>query len=296
MRPFSTACVSRSCCCCLLWLATGGIECALLVGALYACVPRYRYYCCCTWVLCVGDSRQSALYTKALIHHILGPVRYGFEPQLEFPEREPQKILWFWIIWGQKPERNANFSPDSRNIFILEMTKRLPKLPNIKLNHRKKQNKHPPKKNRIIDRNIYATSSRPSISTAFNAHNTCENENKYKENLVLSLLATRYSKASYPPFALPLPTRLRFEHGHAFRPLCIKEVRWSGRCGMGTPFELVRHLADWGSTFARFGVALLPVRECKDRWGIHINIRQFLLAPIAHTAVLALELCAYWYV
>ena len=62
---------------------------------------------------------------------------------------------------------------------------------------------------------------------------------------------------------------------------------------MGTPFERVRHLADRGSTFARFGVALLPVRECKDRGASYkfINIQHFLLAvqkntrsEILHTA------------
>ena len=84
--------------------------------------------------------------------------------------------------------------------------------------------------------------------------------------------------AAYPPFVLPLPTRLRFKHGHALRPLCTREVRWSGRCGMGTPFEPVRNHANWGFNFVRFGVALLPVRECKDRWGIDINIQQILLA------------------
>ena len=45
----------------------------------------------------VGNSHQSALQTKTLIHHILGPVHSGFEPELEFPEREPQKILWLYI-------------------------------------------------------------------------------------------------------------------------------------------------------------------------------------------------------
>ena len=54
------------------------------------------------------------------------------------------------------------------------------------------------------------------------------------------------------------------------------------------------------STFARLGVALLPVRECQDRWVININIQEFLVAvqknsrsEILLTAVLALELCTY---
>ena len=69
---------------------------------------------------------------------------------------------------------------------------------------------------------------------------------------------SRYSIASYPPFVLPLPTRLRFEHGRALRLLCIRKVRWSGRCGMGTPFELVRLLADWGFNFRPFWCCFAP--------------------------------------
>ena len=51
---------------------------------------------------------------------------------------------------------------------------------------------------------------------------------------------------------LPLPACLQFEHGGALHPLCIREVRLSRACGMGTPFELVRRLLDdivtWAST------------------------------------------------
>ena len=119
----------------------------LLVEALYSWLmcPGTSRYCCCRYVVwasfmadvCLGTSgycccryvvwASDALPTKTLIHHILGPVHSGFEPKLEFPEREPQKILWFWI-WGRNPERNAIFSSDSGNIFILEKKKRLSKL------------------------------------------------------------------------------------------------------------------------------------------------------------------------
>ena len=74
----------------------------------------------------MGDSHQSALHT--LIHHILGSVHSGFEPELEFPEREPQKILWFWI-WGRNPKRNAMFPSDFGNIFILEESKTFSETP-----------------------------------------------------------------------------------------------------------------------------------------------------------------------
>ena len=67
----------------------------------------------------MGNSHQSALRTKTLIHHVVDPVHSGFEPELEFPERDPHKILWFWIR-GRNPERNAIFSSDSGNIFILK--------------------------------------------------------------------------------------------------------------------------------------------------------------------------------
>ena len=147
------------------------------------------------------------------------------------------------------------------------------------------------KKTTKTDRHVHATSSRPSISIAFNVHDTCENEKKKQSWFC------RYSIASYPLFVLPLPTRLRVEHGHALRPLCIREVRWSGRCGMGTPFELVRNLADWGFNYRSFWCCFAP---CTG--GVDINIQQFLLAvrknnrsEILHTTVLALELCTYWY-
>ena len=108
------------------------------------------------------------------------------------------------------------------------------------------------KKTTKTDRHVHATSSRPSISIAFNVHDTCENEKKKQSWFC------RYSIASYPLFVLPLPTRLRVEHGHALRPLCIREVRWSGRCGMGTPFELVRNLADWGFNYRSFWCCFAP--------------------------------------
>ena len=56
----------------------------LLVEALYSCLRCVQVQVLLQ-VRGVGTSHQGALHTKTLIHHILGPVHSGFEPELEFP-------------------------------------------------------------------------------------------------------------------------------------------------------------------------------------------------------------------
>ena len=77
----------------------------------------------------VCDSHQTALHSsKALIHHIVGPVHSGFlvlNRKLNSRTRSP-KLLWLWIL-GAKRQQDAYFSCDSENIVILER-KRFPKL------------------------------------------------------------------------------------------------------------------------------------------------------------------------
>ena len=77
-----------------------------------------------------------------------------------------------------------------------------------------------------------------------------------KITTVLSILNTLV-----PPVCPPSADTPGFEHGHALRPLCIREVRWLGLCGMGTPFELVRQLADWRLNFRSFWCCFAPCTE-----------------------------------
>ena len=64
------------------------------------------------WLICwserglcfagVCDSHPSVLYSITLLRQIVGAFHFGFEPELEYPDREPQYLLFFWVL-GTKP-------------------------------------------------------------------------------------------------------------------------------------------------------------------------------------------------
>ena len=82
----------------------------------------------CVQVRGVCDSRQGALHTKTLIHHILGPNQSGFEPELDFSGRQPKKSSGSGF--GSKTQMKTRLFP----LFLgkkKNWKKKLPKHPHI---------------------------------------------------------------------------------------------------------------------------------------------------------------------